>query len=201
MSADNPIDSKIRTSKGVVVSRVKTGSEHYAQQLEGLHQIGLEILERVQPDRIIERALELIFPLVDSDGGAFWARKSDQTETWNELILSVGRPSLPLGTRFEEDQGMIGQVFKTGQAVLIDDFMTPEFDGYPVRTSRSLMFVPLKREQAVTGVFVISNKEKIEAFDQNDLAYQQQWLCHEPDNSRRYIRFRSRLFLKMIQIW
>jgi diguanylate cyclase (GGDEF)-like protein len=175
MSSTNPTDVKTETTRGVVVGRVKSGSEHYAQQLEGLHQIGLEILEHAQPDRIVGRALELIFPLVDSDGGAFWVRKSDQNETWSELMLSVGRPGLPIGTRFEEDQGMIGQVFKTGKAILIDDFMAPEFGDYPIRTSRSLMFVPLKRQQVVTGVFVISNMDKIAAFDQNDLALLQRF--------------------------
>jgi diguanylate cyclase (GGDEF)-like protein len=170
MSSQNPTDAKITASKGAVVDRVKRGSEHYAQQLEGLHQIGLEILERVQPDRIIERALELIFPLLDANGAAFWERKLDQTLIWNELVFSVGQPGLPLGTRFEINHGMIGQVFKTGEAVLIDDFLASEFAGYPIRTSRSLMYVPLKREQLVTGVFVIGNLDKIAAFDQNDLA-------------------------------
>jgi diguanylate cyclase (GGDEF)-like protein len=170
MRTTNPNGVNVRASKGSGLGDAKTGSRHYAKQLEGLHQIGLEILEHAQPDKIIERALELIFPLLNADGAAFWERKLDQTLTWNELVLSVGQPGLPLGTRFEINQGMIGQVFKTGEAVLIDDFLAPEFAGYPIRTSRSLMYVPLKREQLVTGVFMIGNIQAIGAFDQNDLA-------------------------------
>ncbi len=170
MSSKSPTGIKTRTTKGSALSHVELGSEHYAKQLEGLHQIGLEILEHVQPDRIIERALELMFPLVDSDGGAFWEHQSDQSGTWNELVLSVGVPGLPIGTRFVDDQGMIGQVLVTGEAVLINDFLAPEYAKYPIRTSRSLMFVPLKREGLIAGVFVIGNADKVAAFDQNDLA-------------------------------
>ncbi len=170
MSTNPPIDIKAGALKGSKASRVKVGTQHYAQQLEGLHQIGLEILEHVQPDRIIERALELILPLLDSDGGAFWERKSNQTETWNELLVLIGKTHLPIGTRFEINQGVIGQVFTTGEAVLIDDFLAPEFEGYPFRPVRSLMLMPLKREHIITGVFVIGNTKTIGAFDQNDLA-------------------------------
>jgi diguanylate cyclase (GGDEF)-like protein len=170
MGSQNPIVVKTRTAKGSVLSRAKIGSEHYAQQLEGLHQIGLEILERVQPDRIIERALELIFALVDADGGVFWERKSDRAGSWNELTFSAGKSNLQTGTRFEDNQNMIAQVIATGQAVLIDDFFAPEFEKYPIRNSRSLMFVPLKHQDVVIGVYVISNKDKVAAFDQNDLA-------------------------------
>ncbi len=170
MNSKIPTDAKIRTVKGSVLGRVKLNSEHYAQQLEGLHQIGLEILEHVQPDRIIERALELMFPLVDADGGAFWEGKSDQTGAWNELTLSVGRTQLAIGTRFEIGQGIVGKVFLTGEAVRIDDFLTSAFDQYPIRPVRSLLFVPLKRGKLVIGVFLIANTDKIAAFDQNDLA-------------------------------
>jgi diguanylate cyclase (GGDEF)-like protein len=170
MSHKTPTEAKARTPKGSDISRLAAGTQHYAQQLEGLHQIGLEILEHAQPDRIIERALELIFPLVDSDGGSFWERKSDQTTFWNELTISVGQSRLPIGTRFENNQGVIGEVFASGEAVLITNFFAPEFERYPIRSSRSLMFVPLKNQHVVTGVFVIGNIDKIAAFDQNDLA-------------------------------
>jgi diguanylate cyclase (GGDEF)-like protein len=170
MSSKTPTGVQAGTFKGSTISRVKQDTQHYAQQLEGLHQIGLEILEHVQPDKIIERALELIFPLVDADGGSFWERKSDQTTSWNELTISVGQARLPIGTRFENNQGVIGEVFASGEAVLITDFFSPEFERYPVRSSRSLMFVPLKNQHVVTGVFVIGNIDKIAAFDQNDLA-------------------------------
>ena len=170
MRRKNLTATELGTPKRSQTARVKTDAQHYAQQLEGLHQIGLEILDHVQPKQIIQRALELIFPLVDSDGGAFWQQNSDQAESWNELTISVGKPGLPVGTRFELDKGMIGQVFDSGESVVIDDFLAPEFEGYPVRTSRSLMFVPLIRERLVTGVFVICHADKPAAFDQNDLA-------------------------------
>jgi diguanylate cyclase (GGDEF)-like protein len=149
---------------------VKKNVQYEIRQLEGLHQISLEILERVQPDKIIERALELIFPLVESDGAAFWQRISDKDQTWNELSVSVGKPGVPVGTRFETGKGMIGEVFESGKTVLIADFLAPEYENYPIRTSRSLMFVPLIRDQLVTGVFVIGHASKVAAFDQNDLA-------------------------------
>ncbi len=170
MSTNTPTNVKTRTVKSSVVSRAKTGSEHYSKQLEGLHQIGLEILEHAQPDRIIERALELMFPLVDADGGAYWEGKSDPTGSWNELTLSIGRTQLPIGTRFEIGQGVVGEVFLTGEAVRIDDFLTPAFAHYPIRPVHSLLFVPLKRGKLVIGVFLIANTDKIAAFDQNDLA-------------------------------
>jgi diguanylate cyclase (GGDEF)-like protein len=170
MSSKTPTDAKTRTAKGSVLSRVKTGSEHDAQQLEGLHQIGLEILEHAQPEQIIERALKLMFPLVNADGGAYWEGKSDPTGSWNELSLSIGRTQLPIGTRFDTGQGVVGEVFLTGEAVRIDDFLAPAFDHYPIRPVRSLMFVPLKRANLVIGVFLIANTDKIAAFDQNDLA-------------------------------
>jgi diguanylate cyclase (GGDEF)-like protein len=169
MSSKSAADAKTRTSTGSVLSHAKQNPEHYAQQLEGLHQIGLEILEHAQPDKIIERALELIVSLVDSDSGAFWTRKSDQNESWNEFEFATGKTYLNLGTRFELGHGMVGEVFETGEAILIDDFLAPQFDGYPFRSVRSLMFVPLKRENVVDGVFLIANSNKIAAFDQQDL--------------------------------
>ncbi len=169
MSSKIPLDTNIRTLQGSVLSRGNLNPEHYARQLEGLHQIGLEILEHAQPEHIIERALELIVSLVDADGGAFWTRKSDQLETWNEFAFATGKTYLKLGTRFETGQGMVGQVFETGEAILIEDFLAPQYEGYPFRPVRSLMFVPLKRENVVTGVFLIANSDKIAAFDRQDL--------------------------------
>ncbi len=169
MSSKISTDPKIRAAKGSVLSRTKENPEHYARQLEGLHQIGLEILERAQPDQIIERALELIVSLVDSDGGAFWMRKSDQNEAWNEFVFATGKTYLKPGTRFGIGQGVVGEVFETGEAILIDDFLAPQYEGYPFRPVRSLMFVPLKREHVVTGVFLIANSDKIAAFDPQDL--------------------------------
>lgn len=76
-------------------------------------------------------------------------------------------------TRAPEDYGVAGQVFTSGQAILVDDLETdgrfaPQKFSERYRT-RSLLSVPISCHDKIFGVLNVNNKENSETFAGSDL--------------------------------
>ena len=94
----------------------------------------------------------------------FYNPESDKLvlEAMSGYNIEKVKSRFPLGTRFEPDEGVIGHVFQTGQAVIAEDVTTlPYFKQGATDETRSEFAFPIRFKERVFGVLNIENIENI----------------------------------------
>ena len=142
-------------------------AQRQVSRLEALHALSLEVVAQHEPDRVIERALELAVRLLDAEASGYW-----QVLKQGYLLRAIhGASDVALGTRLPPGSGLTGRVVSSAQSLLVDDYR--HFEGRIPQFSdvwRSLMLAPVKRGETILGVLVISNNARSGAFNGADLA-------------------------------
>jgi PAS domain S-box-containing protein len=92
----------------------------YAEQLEALRQVGLEITAELDVDAllhsIVSRAIEL---LRGRSGGIYLYRAEQDVLEW---MVGLGPDLAPVGTVLRRGEGLSGQVLESGEAMIVDDY-------------------------------------------------------------------------------
>jgi diguanylate cyclase (GGDEF)-like protein len=145
----------------------RRSAQRQVVQLEALHSLSLELVAQREPDQVIARALELAVGVLDAESSGYWS----VSEASYLLTAVHGDSDVPVGTVLPVGAGLTGQVVRTGQSILVDDYR--HFQGRVPQFSdvwRSLMLAPVKRGEVTLGVLVMSNNARPNAFSTADLA-------------------------------
>ena len=125
-------------------------------QLEAIDAVSLQLLEQRQPVEVLQRMLTLLMPMVGATGGGYWRYHSDQKTL--ELTQVEGTVQGLLGFRQSVDEGVTGEVIRSGQAVLIGDYQTNQRRNERLPSEyRSVMLTPLTSGDRVIGVLGLTH--------------------------------------------
>ena len=127
-------------------------------QLEAIDAVSLQLLEQRQPSEILQRMLRLLMPIVGATSGGYWRYHRDQKVL--ELTQVEGSAQELIGFKQSADEGAIGGIIQTGQAVLIDDYQMIEQRNRRLPTNhRSVMLTPLTSNDRVIGVLTLTHAQ------------------------------------------
>ncbi len=123
------------------------------QQLESLREVGLDIAAQLEVDLLLKKIVEHAMELLGGEaGGVYLYRPNEELLEW---VVSIGT-SVPLGTTLECGEGLSGQVWESGEPLLVESYQRwegkasnwPEYD-------RCVLGVPIRWSQEFLGVINI----------------------------------------------
>jgi PAS domain S-box-containing protein len=150
---------EVARSLAIAVQRERAEEEirRHTAQLEALRQVGLELTAELNLDAllrfIVSKAVELVG---GTSGGLYLYRPERNLLEW---VVSVGSLALPVGAVLRRGEGLSGQVWETGQPLIVDDYQqwegrAPTYDGLPVA---AVVGVPVQWGGRLLGVVNVSS--------------------------------------------
>jgi PAS domain S-box-containing protein len=98
--------------------------QHYAEQLEALREIGLELAAELNLDDLLHSiASRAVALLGGASGGLYLYRRDRDVLEW---ATSIGPKMVPIGTILRRGEGLSGKVWASGQHLIVDDYSSWE---------------------------------------------------------------------------
>ena len=116
--------------------------------LEAARRISQNIFQYTEVDELVETALRVALEEVGTDAGSVLL--ADPEAKRLVFYYSIGEKPVPRGTAIPWDRGIVGQVFQSGEPVIIGDVKksSHHYAGIDSATgfvTRDMITVPLKR--------------------------------------------------------
>ncbi|NIO11575.1 MAG: GAF domain-containing protein [Deltaproteobacteria bacterium] len=142
--------------------QLKERIKRLEQEVEAARRISQALFQHLHLEDIVEQALRVALEVVNARNGSVLLANPDT----RELIFyhAVGETVVPKGTAIPWDKGIAGQVFQSGEAMVIEDVKQDarHFEAIDVSTgftTHDLIALPLKRwEGDPVGVLEVMNK-------------------------------------------
>ncbi|MBN1140011.1 MAG: GAF domain-containing protein [Anaerolineae bacterium] len=130
-----------------------------ADLLSALHQLALDISSELALDRLLEAVVHHTLDLLERDVSDLWLY--DPACDCLRCVVSIAGWPAVTGVTLRPGQGLTGQVFATGQPIVVDDYWSwasaePAFSPEPVGPVAS---VPLIWKGQVLGVLEASGRQ------------------------------------------
>lgn len=153
--------------------RLKTAEEAFHRQnasLKALHETSLGLIEKLDQEELLENILERAASLSNTEHGYIFLLEPG--EEYVQMQVGMGFFKSQLGRRVTKGQGMGGKVWEIEAPVVVEDYQTwpgrlPDkvLDGL-----RSIVGIPLKKDQRVLGVIGLAHVERDKQFSDEDIA-------------------------------
>ncbi|MCA9971187.1 MAG: GAF domain-containing protein [Anaerolineales bacterium] len=143
-----------------------------AQQLEIINEVTLTLASTPDLDLLLNLILDKAIELLDTEAGTFMLSHEDTGEL--EFVVVRGPTSQALlGTRLPIGTGLSGRVAQSGRPEIVNRVQDDErwfsrVDAGTEFESRSILTVPLIRQNTVSGVLQVINKRDGALFDEED---------------------------------
>jgi signal transduction histidine kinase len=154
-------------------ARVLEQTQVYSQHLQELNAITREIFASLDVDIVLERILNSACDLLGAVAGTLFLVEGPE----RELVFRVvkGSEETLLGRRLAAGTGIVGTAASTGLAQVVNrvDLDDNWFQGLDAATglrTRSILAVPLVKEDATIGVLELINKRDESSFHDHDVA-------------------------------
>jgi GAF domain-containing protein len=166
--------ASLGTRTATAIEKWKTNQQLQlrAQQLETLNEVIRFINSEQDVDRLLNLILEKAIELLNVEAGSLMLRDPDTGEL--EFVVVHGPTSQELvGTRLPLGKGVAGQVAQTAKPVRVNNVQDDRqwFAGLDNDThfrTRSILTVPLVRQQMVIGVLQVINRRNGAPFVKTD---------------------------------
>ena len=134
------------------------------EYLEALHETTLGLMNHLDQADLLEAIVNRANQLVDASFG--WLYLVDPMTDTLEAKVGTGAIKPHLGTRLHRGEGLAGQVWLTGQSLVVDDYPTWSDRSlqFPQDMLRSAIGVPLKSGTEVVGVLGVSQSQTARRF-------------------------------------
>ncbi len=133
-----------------------------------LHETSLEIMNRRNVVDLLEAIINKATEITGAATGSVFLFNEDRTERIR--VVATGPASVLLGSRSAIDEGAAGQVWKTGQTVLINDYSHWEQRTAPADTlAQAVVYFPLKSGGEIIGVIGMWHMEEGRSFEKSDV--------------------------------
>jgi PAS domain S-box-containing protein len=121
-------------------------------QLEALRQLGLEIAAQLDLDTLLHSIVSRAMQLLDSSSGGLYLYQPEQDLL--QWAVAIGPDLAPPGIVLRRGEGLSGQVWQTGEPLIVDDYQRWEgradiYDGYPFT---AVLGVPVRWGDEFLGV-------------------------------------------------
>ena len=148
--------------------------EQKVKRLSALIEVNALISSSLNLDQILENVMALSRKVMNADASSLMLIDEKTNELVYEVALGSVGEKLKQEFRLKMGQGIAGTVASEGKALLLEDAYThPKFyRGHDEATgyrTKSMITVPLKVKERITGVAQVINRLDGNAFDQDDL--------------------------------
>jgi putative nucleotidyltransferase with HDIG domain len=171
-------------------------------EAEALLQIGLELAQTLDLQRVLELALERVEKIVAAETSSIWELDPEKGELFFRIVRGRVAPRIQ-NLRIPLAHGIVGAVAQTGRAEVIRNVKEdPRWQGEaaPEFETKGMLVVPLISRGRTIGVLQLLNPMGRSYFSEEDLRQMQQFagpLAHAIENARLYARQR-RIFLETV---
>jgi len=133
-----------------------------------LHETSLEIMNRRDVVDLLETIINKAAEITGASTGSVLLFNENRTERIR--VVATGPASAMLGSRNAIDEGAAGQVYKTGQTVLVNNYKQWEHRTHPADTlAEAVVYFPLKSAGEVVGIIGLWHTEPGRSFSANDV--------------------------------
>ena len=133
-----------------------------------LHETSLEIMNRRDVVDLLETIINKSAEITGASTGSVFLFNESRTERIR--VVATGPASAMLGSRNAIDEGAAGQVYKTGQTVLVNNYKQWEHRVQPAETlAEAVVYFPLKNAGEVVGIIGLWHTEPDRSFSANDV--------------------------------
>ncbi len=139
------------------------------ESLTALNQTALALLDKLEPQELLQTILERSAALAGTRHGYIFLRDA-QGDRMN-IQVGMGLFSGQLGLTVSKGQGLSGKVWQTGLPMLVDDYRHwPDRLADPgLDRVHSVVGIPLKQDQEVRGVIGLGHIDADKRFDQESI--------------------------------
>jgi PAS domain S-box-containing protein len=131
--------------------KVEEALRKRSAQLESLRQINLRLTVVLDLHDLLQSITENAVRLLEGTAGGFCLHRPDLHLL--ECVVAVGSNTLPIGTLVRRGEGLSGQVWQTGETLIVDDYQ--QWAGKqvtsPVHAWGSVVGVPVRYAREVLG--------------------------------------------------
>jgi PAS domain S-box-containing protein len=164
--------------------------------LESLNETAVGLMSRLDLEDLLRAIIVRGTHLVEADEGWICIYGSESGDF--EYRAAIGKGSYRIGERFESGRGIAGEVWRTKQTVLIDDYHTwpgrANVEGYASR--RATVAVPLRYEGRLAGILGLAHHDAAKHFKDDELTMLErlaELASIALDNARLYDRMKREL--------
>ncbi len=150
-------------------ARLFAHEERRARELATLHEVTLDISQRLEMGDLLRSVVERAVQLMDASSGALYLFDAGRGDL--ELVVQYNLPGEYIGKRLQLGEGLSGRVAQTRQPLFVDDYRT-----YPGRSHqfadadfRAVAGVPLLYGGEVLGVLTVLHGAEGRTFREADV--------------------------------
>lgn len=158
----------------VALDRLQTNQQLQAraQQLEILNQVTFSLAAIPELDPLLNFILDKAIELLDTEAGTFMLSHEDSGELEFRVVRGPASEEL-LGKRLPIGTGLAGRVAQSGRPEIVNRVQDDQrwfaaVDASTAFQSNSILTVPLVRQNTVSGVLQVINKQSGEPFLEED---------------------------------
>lgn len=173
----------------VMISKITTSNEHFysatfrditeryeAQEqlrqqneyLSVLHEMALTLMERLEPDELLQSMIVRAGQLLDIENGFIYILDD---ETFNlRLTVAIGTLVDYVGTELKKGEGLSGYVWETGETLILDNYS--QWENRSVQLNLPLhatIGIPLLHGSYVVGVLGLATTDETHKFREEDI--------------------------------
>jgi len=166
-------ENTLLKTRNLQVSRRLARLQQAFRVLIDIEQKTEQISAQLDVSKLFSQLLQLVLHTCSCENGSMIMLDDDELELEFVEVIGLSRDAL-LNHRLSADTGIVGNVIKTGQAVLVENVhssrkWSSSIDEYLDFHTASLMCVPLKIDKKIIGAIEVVNKTGDIPFDDNDL--------------------------------
>ena len=139
------------------------------EYLSALHETALGLMNRLELEDVLENIVTRAAQLLGVPHGYIYLAEPGETEIkWK---VGVGMFSAPPLHSIKPGEGLTGQVWQTGQPLVVEDYDTwpGRLPNAPLGETRAVMGAPLKSGEQVVGVIALAHDEPGLRFGSDDV--------------------------------
>lgn len=151
--------------------RAESVLRHQNRELKALHETTLAMINRLEPENLLEVVLSSAAALVESSHAFLYVVDPEDPE---HLVIraGIGIFAQNLGYRLRKGEGLAGRVWELGDSLAIDDYVTwsgrrTDLDYLGVRATAG---IPLRTSNELVGVIGLAYLEEARTISIDDIA-------------------------------
>jgi len=163
---------KLNTALSLESQRLKTAEDNSHRQndsLKALHEISLELIDKLDKEELLESILERAASLSGTAHGYIYLLEAEIDQL--QMKVGMGFFKSQLGRRVTMGEGMGGSVWQSEVPVVVEDYQSwsGRISDKVLDSLHSIVGIPLKYDRRVLGVIGLAHVETEKRFSSEDI--------------------------------
>lgn len=160
---------ELENERGKVL-RLENEMERLRTVIESMHETTLGLMNRLRIDDLLEAILKRATNLAGTPDGYMYLL--DRNRNTMEMKIGVGMYEKSRIYNMEAGKGFGGEIWKTGKPLTLDNYSTwkGRLEDRRWDNLKAVIGVPLKSDNEVVGIIVLSTTDATRRFSRNDLS-------------------------------